>query len=150
MKITKDKNILAKQSKNCTVNEYPFYKGKLEYIVKQYNGKMQGCSCIQIGFPVKCFVRRNPRTKEFTYVFNPRVLFKFGARLSYEGCLSIKDRHFVWRPLLVFVEYYDEHNTKHKELLGWKKTRIFMHEMDHLAGLTIEDKGRFKYVNFNA
>ena len=141
MKITKDKELLRKKSEEVMSNEVDFLKGRLNSIISQYNGHIQGCAAIQIRIPKNYFVIRNPRTLEFTHVVNPKVLFKFGIRLSYEGCLSVENRHYCVRPMFVLVRYYD--SNKYKEvtrLLGWKMTRIFMHEYDHLNGKFIGDK----------
>lgn len=138
MKIVKDKDTLSMVSDSIqNISEYKFYKGQLERAITELGGHLQGCSCIQIGRPVRAFTVRNPRTKEYSYVFNPNVKLKLGIRLSYEGCLSCNNRHFVTRPLFVLANWEDENGKKVTKFLGPKKSRIFMHEMDHLNGKVI-------------
>lgn len=141
MKITTDRKILKRVSSNIDESKIPEHRNILQGIVNDYNGKLQGCSCIQYGQPLRGFVMRHPRTKEFSFVFNPTVIWQFGKRSSLEGCLSVKGRYIVIRPLFVKAEWEDENCNKMKKILGPKRSRIFMHEMDHLNGLTINMKG---------
>lgn len=113
----------------------------LQGVIKDYEGKIQGCSCIQYGQPYRGFTVRHPKTKEFSFVFNPNVIWSFGKRNSLEGCLSVEGRYFVKRPILIKAEWEDESGNKIKKILGPKLTRIFMHEIDHLNGITIKMKG---------
>lgn len=111
------------------------------------DGKLQGLAAIQLGYPVRFFMMRNPRTKEQIYVSNPEVLFKFGLRLSDEGCLSIpQTRSLVWRPWFVVAKWDDKDGNSKLHFLGSKQSRIFMHEYDHLQGITIYQKG-VNYAN---
>lgn len=135
MKITKDKDILSVVSTDVDSRDINFLAGRLMQVVKDKGGHLQGCSAIQIREPKRCFIMRDPFTKEFTFVSNPKVLFKFGARLSYEGCLSVSDRHYIMRPIFIVAQYYEGVEQKRvTKFLGWKKARIFMHEYDHLNG----------------
>ena len=65
MKIVKDKDTLSMVSDSIqSISEYKFYKGQLKRAITELGGHLQGCSCIQIGRPVRAFAVRNPRTKE--------------------------------------------------------------------------------------
>lgn len=141
MKITKSKKILRQKSQEVLCHEFKFYKGLLQSAITMQEGHLQGCSCIQLCKPVCAFTMRDPKTKEFSFCFNPEICWKFGTRFSYEGCLSVEKRYYVKRPIIIKAQWYDEDNNKIVKILGPKKTRIFMHEMDHLAGVTIDMKG---------
>lgn len=141
MTIITNKRILRRISSNIDESKIPEHQRFLQRIVDEYKGKLQGCSCIQYGQPFRGFVMRHPKTKEFSFVFNPTVIWQFGKRSSLEGCLSIIGRYIVIRPLFIKAEWEDENCNKVKKILGPKRARIFMHEMDHLNGVTIDMKG---------
>lgn len=141
MVITKNKKILSRYSNPVEDYDYEHYKSMLSKVVDQYKGKIQGCALPQLGISLRGFTIRDPKTKEFSYVFNPKVNWKLGVRTSYEGCLSIPYRYYVLRPLFISVTYDDENDKRVHKILGPKRSRIFMHEFDHLNGVTIDDKG---------
>ena len=139
--LTKSEKILKKVSISMSNEQIAEQYQKLKSVVEHYEGKIQGCSCIQYGQPLRGFVMRHPKTKEFSYVFNPTVLWKFGSKLSLEGCLSVTGRYYVRRPIIVKAKWVDESGKEICKILGYKRARIFMHEMDHLDGITIKTKG---------
>lgn len=142
MNITKNTKILSKKSEDSiTQDNAKLFKRRFDDIRTKLDNKLQGCSAIQLGFPVKTFIMRNPKTKEFYMVNNPELHWKFGIRHSYEGCLSVESRYYVWRPLIICASWEDEDLNRKKKILGPKMTRIFMHEYDHLQGITIANKG---------
>lgn len=107
-------------------------------------GKMQGMAAIQIGYPYRAILLRYEKdTKEPIVAYNPSVLIKFGSRRSNEGCLSEGDARFlVRRPILVRVRYMTRMKDVVTEWLTYRKARIFMHELDHLNGILLTDKGK--------
>ena len=110
---------------------------------KKLDGKCQGISAIQTGFPVQAVLLRYIKGGEPTVIYNPEVYIKLGSKKSNEGCLSEGDaRYIVKRPLLIKVGYYLADGTKIVEWLPYKKARIFMHEYDHLFGILLQDKGK--------
>lgn len=141
MKIVTSENKLKMVSKSMSKELITQHHKLLQCVIDDYKGKLQGCSCVQYGQPYRGFTMRHPKTKEFSFVFNPVVLWTFGKRNSFEGCLSVKGRFFVKRPIIIKAEWEDESGNKIKKILGPKRTRIFMHELDHLDGLTIKMKG---------
>lgn len=141
MKIVTNEKKLKLISVKIERDDFPKHQRMLQSVVDDYSGKLQGCSCIQYGQPFRGFVMRHPKTKEFSFVFNPIVIWQFGKRTSFEGCLSVKGRYYVIRPLFVKAEWEDENGNKITKILGPKRSRIFMHEMDHLNGTTIKMKG---------
>lgn len=141
MKFVTDPKKLRLVSKNVRLDDFKIHHDWLQSIIAEKEGKLQGCSAIQYGQPVRAFAMRDPRTKEFSYIFNPEVLWTFGKRPSVEGCLSIVGRYLVMRPLFVKATWQDEDYMQHTRILGPKRSRIFMHEMDHLNGKTIKSEG---------
>lgn len=141
MKITTDEKVLKLVSAKISEDDIPKHHKILQSIIDSYEGKLQGCSCIQYGQPLQGFFMRHPKTKEFSFVFNPSVLWQFGKKVSFEGCLSVKGRYYVTRPLFVKATWMDENLNKVTKILGPKRARIFMHEIDHLNGITIKMKG---------
>ena len=142
MNITRNAETLRKKSTGeITHDNVKLFRRRFDDIRTKLDNKLQGCSAIQLSFPVKSFIMRNPKTKEFYMVNNPELHWKFGIRHSYEGCLSVNNRYFLWRPLIVCASWENEDLVKEKHILGPKMARIFMHEYDHLQGITIADKG---------
>lgn len=106
------------------------------------NCKMQGLAAIQLGEAKCAFLVRFRKDFVPTVIFNPKVILKIGAFPSIEGCLSEVGRFQVFRPFLTLAKYYDYTAGEWKvRLLGRKKSRIFMHEYDHLQGVLLKDKG---------
>lgn len=113
----------------------------LLYVYNALNGACQGISAIQAGIPKRAVLLRYTKGNPFI-VYNPVVIRTFGSRKSNEGCLSEgKHRYIVERPCTAIVSYYNENMEKVTKVLGYKKLRIFMHEVDHLNGILLQDKG---------
>ena len=76
-------------------------------------------------------------------LINPKILESFGSEWGEEGCLSIPGiRLNVERFTFVKVQAQDEEgNTIEVEANGFI-SRIIQHEMDHLKGVLIVDKGQ--------
>ena len=105
------------------------------------NGACQGISAIQLGVPKRAILLRYVKGKPIV-VYNPEVIIKIGNRKSTEGCLSEgKQRYVVNRPIVAVVSYYNENMNRVTKILRYKKLRIFMHEVDHLNGILLQDKG---------
>lgn len=140
-----DVNILHCKSKEVDIADYRLTK-ELETVLlatfDKLDGKAQGLSAIQCGMPYCAILLRFIKGEEPIIVFNPKVLHSFGSRRSNEGCLSEGDkRYIVRRPLLIKVEYETRFKEKKIEWLPYSKARIFMHELDHLNGVLLQDKG---------
>lgn len=73
---------------------------------------------------------------------NPRLIRQSAQEeYGWEGCLSVPAKRIeISRSLSVTVSYSDVENMRHElELTGFP-ARIFLHEFDHLEGLTILDR----------
>lgn len=138
--ITKNKEVLRMRSKETPSSEVNYLRGVLDAEVKRLGGKLQGLAACQLSKSYRMFVMRDPKTKEFEYVVNPEVLFKFGILFKDEGCLSEDGRYIVGRPICSIVRYSRTDGTTVTRFLWRKRTRIFMHEYDHLNGISLSDK----------
>ena len=62
--------------------------------------------------------------------------------ISTEGCLSLPAQEYeVERYKWVEIAYEDERGKKHREIFSGTNARIIQHELDHLDGILISDKG---------
>lgn len=78
--------------------------------------------------------------KNAVFMINPKITFKSEHTNTHmEGCLSIdKVMYMVPRPIRVSVEYLNVDFKKVSAVLcGWD-AYVFMHEFDHLNGITID------------
>lgn len=147
-KLVKDIDVVKKLD---TLHKKSEYVDKLDSLVsdtlnklKQYmkiNVKCQGISAIQLGVPIRlCVVRLN---SELHVMYNPKLSLKVLFQLSNEGCMSIPDkRYYLLRPYIGKVCYEDEEFNKRSMFLNKKNVRIVAHEIDHMNGILICDKGR--------
>ncbi|HEX9594014.1 MAG TPA: peptide deformylase [bacterium] len=80
--------------------------------------------------------RRNLRV-----VINPEILFRDGAVLGEEGCLSVPE-YFgeVERAARITLRYRDLHGAVVETELEDLEARIVQHEMDHLDGVVFLDR----------
>lgn len=104
------------------------------------NPTAQGYAAPQLNIRYRAFVTR--RKGVMTFMFNPKIAWKFGSIKSNEGCESCKGRWVVRRPLLLKVIYEDSVGTIHEEIKWYKDARIICHEMDHLRDVDITQIGK--------
>ena len=106
------------------------------------NKKVKGLAGIQVGQAYRAILLRYEVDKDPIIAFNPVVLFSIGSRKSNEGCESEgKQRYVVKRPLLAKVKYYTRYKDEVVEWIPFSKARVFCHEVDHLDGVLLSDKG---------
>lgn len=76
-------------------------------------------------------------------LINPRIIsFSANKTKMVEGCLSVpKNTYEVERPESVVVEYTDLNNQKQLIEATGLLSKCLQHEIDHLNGITIIDKG---------
>lgn len=118
-------------------------EAELLNVFRKMQGKMQGLAAIQVGKPYKAILLRYVKGEDPIVVYNPKILFSIGKVKSIEGCMSEGDsRYLVWRPALALVSYTNKYRETKKEWLPYKKARIFAHEVDHLSGILLQDKGK--------
>lgn len=140
-----DIKVLHKVSQKVDLDDIKLTKNLQDILMGMFDkldGKAQGISAIQCGMPYCAVLLRYVKGAEPIVIYNPEVLFSFGAKDSNEGCLSEGDhRYIVKRPLLIKVRYFTRYKEEVTEWLPYKKARIFMHEYDHLQGVLLQDKG---------
>lgn len=102
-----------------------------------------GLAANQVGKITRMFVmdigNHKPRA-----CFNPRVL-KTGiiTKEGIEGCLSFKgDFIVVDRPVDIDVQYQDINGIVKTESLTDFEARVFLHELDHLNGITMKKRAK--------
>ena len=123
-----------------------------------YAAKGVGLAAPQIGESIRLFiVDGSPFANEegeeidpkaigiegFKKVFiNPIIEEESGDLWPFqEGCLSIpKIRENVSRKERIYVSYYDENWSFHRDEFDGYKARIIQHEYDHLEGILFTDK----------
>ena len=118
---------------NPPVNPNAFASSLVETCIKH---KGLGLSANQCGFPYRVFVAG----AEDNYVayFNPKVtVMSSEETLADEGCLSFPNLFLkVYRPNMIGVEYQDFNGETHTATFSGMTARIFMHELDHMNGIT--------------
>lgn len=143
--IVRDKEILHQVSYRVDTSDDVLMRdlrNDLLYMFNKYRGKMQGLAAIQCGRPSRAILLRFDKNKSPVVVFNPEILFQFGSVNSNEGCMSEGDiRYIVKRPIFTRVRYFDGLNYVTK-FYGYRKSRVFAHECDHLDGILLQDKGK--------
>jgi len=104
-----------------------------------------GLAACQVGSDANMCVYRNPVNQQLCTLINPVIKTKKEPMHSKgEGCLSIPDRFFnVKRFKKVMVEGLDAHGNQITIATSSKAlAKILQHEIDHLRGITIADKGK--------
>jgi peptide deformylase len=104
-----------------------------------------GLAAPQIGVPKRIIVVKDMRTKQYIAMFNP-VITKFSKRVevSREGCLSIaKGREYyeVKRHRAIEVNFTDVHGYEQTMGAAVRLAFSIQHEIDHLDGILISEKG---------
>ena len=110
----------------------------------RFNGV--GLAANQVGYNGRIFVMKPQTGKPFA-VINPTMeRVSATTKLDVEGCLSFPNLFlYVQRPDKVDVNYLDIDGKNVKMLLQDFEARIFLHEFDHLEGITFDTRvSKFK------
>ena len=109
-------------------------------IMKSFYGR--GLAGNQVGLLKRVFTIRLEQTGESFAMFNPKVITLSNSQQeAEEGCLSFPDLYLkVKRPNKIDVEYLDKTGKECKITLTGIDARCFLHELDHLDGITFTDK----------
>lgn len=101
--------------------------------------KAMGLAANQCGMPLRVFVIDGNPPK---ICFNPKIVYSSEElALLVEGCLTYPDLWIkVKRPDNIRVRYQDEVGEVHTEMLGGYNARCFLHELDHLNGVTFIER----------
>ena len=75
-------------------------------------------------------------------MINPEILSGFGKDFLEEGCLSLPDMVVhVGRMESVFVKYIDKNEKEVEREFRGLTARVIQHEVDHLEGILMIDRG---------
>lgn len=140
--VTSNKDVLHKISEPVDINNISAYQAVIDKLLEymELNPKVQGVSAIQFSSPNRiCCMRLKGNV---FILINPTIVFTLGKKTSLEHCESCKDYWKLPRPIISRVEYYNEHREVKKRFFLRRGTRIIHHEVDHMNGLLITDKGK--------
>ena len=136
--IPEDNKILHQKVKKCSYNlDRKELSKTLVENMKHHEGV--GLSANQIGIPERAFAMiRNIEYNEIIVCFNPRIIKTYSEKVEMEeGCLSYPDLFLkITRPKKIIVKYEDIDKKIHKLKLDGLSARIFLHEYDHMEGIT--------------
>ena len=102
-----------------------------------------GLSANQIGINERAFVMiRDLEYNEIMTCFNPKIVKQSPKSvIMEEGCLSFPDVLLdVKRSESIVVKYEDENKQTHKVKLDGFAARVFLHEFDHMQGITFTER----------
>lgn len=117
-----------------------------DFLLSEHN-TAQGISAIQVGI-LKRFAIIKLGKKPFV-IINPAVESTIGVQESKESCLSTdksstaRDYYKLKRPLRGIISYYDMNGVKHEIKANKHDIRVYCHEIDHMNGILITDKGKY-------
>ena len=102
-----------------------------------------GLAAPQVGITQRFLVMMDPDTNEIYRMINPTILSKSDETVVMEeGCLSVPNEYYnVERPNEIVVEFTNLKNEVQKIEASGIFARCIQHEIDHLNGITIIDKG---------
>jgi peptide deformylase len=122
---------------NPPVNPNTFASSLVETCIKH---RGLGLSANQCGFPYRVFVAG--AEENYVAYFNPKVTVQTEEEtLADEGCLSFPNLFLkVYRPNMIGVEYQDFNGEKHTATFSGMTARVFMHELDHMNGITFNHR----------
>jgi len=100
-----------------------------------------GLSACQVGLDYKIFIIGESKENVMMFV-NPQVIsVSEETELDVEGCLSFPDMFVkLARPKQVDAKWYDENGELQEGSFEGYTARCFLHEFDHLYGVTYKDK----------
>ena len=136
--IKSEDTLLHKRIDLCSYNlDRQFLSKTLIESMIHHNGL--GLSANQIGISERAFAMvRDIEYNEIIVCFNPRILKSYTEEVEMEeGCLSYPDLILkITRPKKIIVKYEDVDKKIHKLKLDGLSARIFLHEYDHMEGIT--------------
>lgn len=123
-----------------------FQKTLDDLLETMYHEDGAGIAAIQVGIPKRVFIldigrKGTENLKDPQYYINPEIIECSEEQvLINEGCLSFPGaRSLLLRPAVVKIKFLDyDGNERIEEAEGYK-ARGFLHENDHLNGITMPD-----------
>ena len=100
-----------------------------------------GLSACQVGLDYSVFVMGDSEANS-TICINPVILQHTEETVTeVEGCLSFPNVYVkVKRPKEILAEWYNEDLEKQTVKIEGYSARVFLHEWDHLQGITFKDR----------
>jgi len=100
-----------------------------------------GLSANQVGLDQQVFVMGDTR-KNSTLCINPQILEHTNkTTVDAEGCLSFPDIYLnIERPSEILVTHWNENLEQVTERVTGYSARVYLHEYDHLLGITFRDR----------
>ena len=100
-----------------------------------------GLSANQVGMNRQVFVMGDTR-KNSTLCINPQILQHTEKTVTdSEGCLSFPEIYLmVERPAEILVTHWNENLEQVTETVTGYSARVYLHEYDHLLGITFRDR----------
>ena len=139
--IVTDRKILRQISKPWTGDkkELDDLIEKMWSVVSEKNGA--GLSAVQIGYLVRVFVVGVEVNEVFV---NPSIVSKSSImKKDWEGCLSCGYSQVrVARSHSITLKYWDQNLNLCKRKFTGFEARVVQHELDHLNGFLIIDRGK--------
>ena len=140
LKIIKDTSFLKKK---CI--KIPKIDDNFRILIKEMfqlmgQHKGYGLAANQVGLMERFFII-NHQGRKYVCV-DPKIL-AIGKQVytASEGCLSYPGEYvFVERPMDIKVEFTTELNIKRSARFHDYTARVFLHEIDHLDGITMHDR----------
>ena len=139
LKLVSEHNIILKtRTKEVkSIDEIEEYLPEMFEVMKASNGI--GLSANQVGLNNRFFVSEIKGKKKVC--INPKVLEEQNVMPGKEGCLSFPGINLtVRRSESVTVQYHDQNWNQITEGLTGLEARCFLHELDHLNGITFDTK----------
>jgi peptide deformylase len=138
--IITDHEAVTKVSETVSKDEFIQITQKLLKVMMK-NTTIAGLAAIQIGIPKNVFVmwEKKKKNRNILSFMNPTYEFISNDRFpNTEGCMSIPGKKFKV-PRADHVVIKDDYNGITK--LHFDNAIVAQHEMDHLFGMTIQEKG---------
>ena len=100
-----------------------------------------GLSANQIGLDAQVFVMGD-KEDNCTMCINPQIQqHTEEVATDIEGCLSFPNIYVkVTRPKEILASWHDEHLVEHSVKIEGYTAKCFLHEWDHLQGITFKDR----------
>jgi len=135
MKITK-KTLYTKIPLETFTNPHANLLLAKQMLDFMYKNRGIGLASNQVGYQKRLFVMHVNSPK---ICFNPEVIRKsLITETGDEGCLSFKGEYvYIDRPADITVKYQTYDGKEIREELAGLEARCFMHELDHLEGITM-------------
>lgn len=118
-----------------------------EMMVTMINNRAIGLAANQVGLPWRVFIITT--IDGIRVCINPKIISQSNILPNSEGCLSFPGlKLVVHRPNILQVEYFDTDLNLVSETLYGMDAVVFGHELDHLNGITFDQRvSKFQFKN---